>query len=476
MRNRPASLVGSLALIAVGMLFLLGHILPELRPWRLLARLWSNGWWLFANFWPVIIIVWGLIKLVSYFRSDQDAASGRRSVLSGGDIVLLIFLLIFGIAATNLTKAVRGPWDWSGKEEGFRFGDDDFDLFSPGERFEFSQEASQLLRGTNIQLEITNQFGNVGILVHNSPEIRVRLTKSVKAEDETRGREIADRVNIVIDQREAGYALSTNRSSLPQAWTRGLQTNLTVWVPKSMALNVSNRYGSVSLEGISGDHRVANEKGAVTVKNVEGNLRVENRYGVVKLSSITGDCHVENKYGPVEIESVGGKADIENAYGPVDLKRLKGPANLSNRYGPVVCTDLDSTLSVNGQYVDVRGQNIAGDVDVTTSYKGVELENIQGGIIVRGKHGDIDIKTGRPPVKPILVEAEYSGVAITLPRESQFQLDASSKYGKFVSGFDSVSLQESTAGRSLRVKGSTGRGGPTITITTSYRNIALNAS
>jgi DUF4097 and DUF4098 domain-containing protein YvlB len=173
---------------------------------------------------------------------------------------------------------------------------------------------------------------------------------------------------------------------------------------------------------------------------------------------------------------VGGKTDVENAYGPVDLKRLKGPANLSNRYGPVVCMDLDSTLSVNGQYVDVRGQNIAGDVDVTTSYKGVELENIQGGIIVRGKHGDIDIKTGQPPVKPILVEAEYSGVQITLPKESQFELDASSKYGKFVSGFDSVSLHESTAGGSLRVKGSTGRGGPTITITTSYRDIALNAS
>jgi DUF4097 and DUF4098 domain-containing protein YvlB len=476
MKNRPVSLVGALTLIAVGMLFLLGNVFPELRPWRLIARLWANGWWWFARFWPVIIIVWGLIKLVSYLRSGQDPAAGRRSILSGGDVVLLIFLLIFGVTATNLTKAFRGSWDGAGREDGFRFGDDDFDLLNSGRRFEFTEEERQPLSGTNIPLEIANQFGSVEILVHNLPEIRVRLVKRVKAEDETRGREIADRLKIVIDRKEAGYAVSTNRSSLSQAWRKGLQTNFTVWVPKPTALTVSNRYGSVSLDGISGNQHVGNEKGPVTATNVEGTVRVENKYGPVRLSSITGDCRVENKYGPVEIESVGGRTDIENAYGPVDLKGLKGPVTLSNRYGHVVCTDLASTLSVNGMYVDVRGQNIAGDVEVTTSYKDVELENVQGGIIVRGKHGDIDIKTAQPPVRPILVEAEYSGVEITLPRESQFELDASSKYGKFVSGFDSVNLHESSAGKSLRVKGSAGRGGPTITITTSYRDIALNAS
>jgi hypothetical protein len=133
-------------------------------------------------------------------------------------------------------------------------------------------------------------------------------------------------------------------------------------------------------------------------------------------------------------------------------------------------------LSVDARYADVKARNIGGDVQVTTSYKGIELENIQGGITVRGKHGDIGIKNDQPPVKPILVDAQYSGVVITLPKDSRFDLDVSSKYGKFVSGFDSPGLQETTEGRDLRVKGSTGQGGPKITITTSYRDIALNPS
>ena len=113
---------------------------------------------------------------------------------------------------------------------------------------------------------------------------------------------------------------------------------------------------------------------------------------------------------------------------------------------------------------------------MATAYQSIELENVLGSISVKGQHGDIAIKNSQPRVKPIVIDAEYSGVDITLPKESRFELDASSKYGKFVSGFESVKLSESTAGKNLRVRGSNGTGGPSITIHTSYRSISLNPS
>lgn len=475
MKNRRGSLVGSVILITLGVLFLLGNIYPELRPWRLIARFWSDGWWLFAQFWPVIIILWGLSKLASYFKSTHDPAAGRRSVLSGGDIVLLVFLLIFGTTATNLTKAWRSSAEWSGKN-GFRFGDGDFDFLDSGQRFEFSEEITQPVSGTPLSLEVNNRYGSVDVLVNEAAGLRVRLLKGVRAEDEAKGKEIADQLKIVLERQDNGYVLSTNRETLPDDRRRKLQTSLTVWVPKSVALKISNRFGPVSLTGVAGNHHVVNANGPVTVRNVEGNLEIENKYGPVRVSAIAGDCRIQNKYGPIEVEAIGGKIEIENAYGPVDLTKVKGAVHLVNRYGRVACADLDSTLTIDGRYVDVKGQNIGGDVQVTTSYKDIFLENVLGGITVKGKHGDIGIRSTQPPAKPIVVEAEYSGVAITLPKESQFELDATSKYGKFVSGFDSANLQESTEGRSLRVKGSAGRGGPTISISTTYRDITLNAS
>jgi len=94
---------------------------------------------------------------------------------------------------------------------------------------------------------------------------------------------------------------------------------------------------------------------------------------------------------------------------------------------------------------------------------------------IQGKHGDINIKGIQSPSKPIKVESEYSAVTITLPRDSRFQFDAYSKYGKLVSEFESLGGIKSSQFGS-RIKGSHGEGGPLITINTSYRDISLNGS
>ena len=477
MRKGLGVIVWSMILIGAGILFLLGNVFPELRPWRLFARYWSAPWLLFAQFWPVIIIAWGISKLLSYLRGDQDPAAGRKSLLSAGDVVLLVFLLIAGTTATNLTKAFHnGFFGLRSDKEPFRFDIDDWDFGDSRPTFEFSEEISQPVTADRTALEVVNRHGNIAVFVHELPSIKVKLQEKVRAEDEARGREISNQLKIVIDGKDRGFSLSTNRETLPDEWRRGLETHLSVWVPKSMALTLSNEDGQVSLDGISGSHSITNAHGSVTIKNVDGSLRVENRHGPVNVSAITGDCSIKNKYGAVQVEGIGGKTEIENAHGPVDLRQLKGSVNLSNRYGRILCVDLEGGLIVDGKHAEVRGQNIGGDVQVATAYQSIELENVLGSISVKGQHGDIAIKNSQPQVKPIVIDAEYSGVDITLPKESRFELDASSKYGKFASGFESVKLSESAAGKNLRVRGSNGTGGPSITIHTSYRSISLNPS
>lgn len=477
MKKGVGTIVWSLILIGLGSLFLLGNFFPELRPWRLIAHYWSAPWLLFAQFWPVIIIVWGISKLASYLRSSQDPAAGRRSMLSGGDVVLLVFLLIAGTTATNLTKAFHnGSFGWKSDKERFRFDIEDWHLSDSRPTFEFSDEASQPVSADTAALEVFNKFGNVALFVHDSPTIKVKLQETIRADDEGQGREIANQLKIVIGRKDEGFSLSTNRESLPDEWRRGLKTHLSVWVPKSMTVTLSNEHGQVSLDGVSGSHSIRNAHGSVTIKNVDGSLRVENRHGPVNVSAITGDCNIKNKYGAVAVEAVGGKTEIENAHGPIDLRNLKGVVNLSNRHGRIVCADLEGGLIIDGKHAEVRGQNIGGDVQVATDYRNVELENVRGSIRVKGQHGDISIKNSEPQMKPIVIDAEYSGVDIMLPKESRFELDASSKYGKFVSGFESVNLSESTEGKNLRVRGSNGTGGPSITIRTSYRSISLKPS
>lgn len=475
MKKSIGTIVWSAILILLGSLFLLGNFFPNLRPWRLLATYWSTPWLLFARFWPVIIIVWGTSKLVSTLRSHEDPAAGRRSMLSSGDVVLLVFLCIAGLTASGLTKAFHGG-SWRSHRERPGFAIEDWGFSDSRPAFEFIEEVSEPAGAKLARLEVTNRFGNVDLFVHDLPSIKVKLRKKVKADDESQGRQIADRLKVVMERDDDGFSLTTNRDSLLDEWRRGMETHLSVWVPKATAVTVSNEHGSVSIEGISGQHAVTNAHGSVTIKNVDGGLRVENQHGAVTVSGVTGDCEVENKHGAVAVESVGGQATVENAHGSVDLRKIKGPVELSNRYGSVTCEGLDAGLNVDAKYSDIHARNVAGDVQVSTAYRDIELQEVLGSINVRGQHGDISIRNSRPQEKPIAVDAQYSGIEIHLPKESRFELDASTKYGKFVSGFESLKLEESTEGKKLRVRGSTGGGGPSITISTTYRGISLNPS
>ena len=107
MSARKGSIVGSVILIVVGMIFLLHNFIPDFRPLAFILRYWPNFWLFFAKYWPVILILWGIQKLYCYFDASGDLLRRRKSLLSAGDIVLLVFLLLFGTAVTGLTRVFK---------------------------------------------------------------------------------------------------------------------------------------------------------------------------------------------------------------------------------------------------------------------------------------------------------------------------------------------------------------------------------
>ncbi len=461
MRRRQGSIFWSLILISIGTLFLLSNLSFDIRPWAIIAK-----------YWPVLIIFWGLSKLVSYFTSADNQAAGRRSLLTGGDVVLLIFLLVLG---TTITKAVsHGFWrdDWginfNGEDDGF-FGDS-------REAFTFIEEISRPLVGKHEELEILNKYGSVSVSVHDLPEVKVKMEKKIKARDEERAKALAEELKIRVEPRSKGFVITSNRDDLDKEKRGRVQTNFSIWVPRKITLVLSNQYGAVSVDGVAGNHSLDNGYGAVEVQNVDGGLHVENKYGGIRISRVTGDCEVNNKYGAVELDTIGGKTKIDNGYGSVVLKKLKGSVELTHKYGTVEGTDLESTLLVNGRYVEVKAKTVGGDVQITTSYKNVELEDVLGAMSIQAKHGDIHIKSSQPPSKPITIDAEYSGINVTLPKDSRFRIDAYSKYGKLFSEFDSIGSTGDEPDGAEHITATQGEGGPAIKISTSYRDIHLDAS
>src|SRR2546423_12492750 len=84
---RKRSIFGPIFLIGVGILLLL------VSSGRLSAKEFFK---LFADYWPVVLIVWGGIKLVEYAQAKREGYPPPG--IGGGGIVLLVFLILFGTA------------------------------------------------------------------------------------------------------------------------------------------------------------------------------------------------------------------------------------------------------------------------------------------------------------------------------------------------------------------------------------------
>jgi len=93
--TRRSSLVGAVLLVALGLLFLYSNFRPGLDPWPLLSR-----------YWPLLLIFLGLGKVWDQFRS-RDSSQAGRAWLGGGEIAVILLLVVAGIALSFQTASRR---------------------------------------------------------------------------------------------------------------------------------------------------------------------------------------------------------------------------------------------------------------------------------------------------------------------------------------------------------------------------------
>ena len=125
--RRHRSFAGPFVLIIIGFVFLLStmHVLSVGR----LAHL-------FANYWPVLLILWGVIKLLEHMQAQREGA--RSSGIGAGGVVLIVMVVFFGLIATQLERV-----NWSGMKDNWNFDDSDFHDIFGGENFNYTDQLEQ---------------------------------------------------------------------------------------------------------------------------------------------------------------------------------------------------------------------------------------------------------------------------------------------------------------------------------------------
>src|ERR1700757_483020 len=154
--RKRRSMTGPFVLIIVGVIFLLGNL--HLISW---GRL---GIW-FAHYWPLLLILWGVLKLVEHNRAKQEGVAAPGIGAGGG--FLLIFLIVAGLTASQVSRV---NWDELG--EHVDIGDNDIPFFGKTFNFDDQPSLTQALPAGG-SVKIVNERGAVNVNVSNDDQIRV---------------------------------------------------------------------------------------------------------------------------------------------------------------------------------------------------------------------------------------------------------------------------------------------------------------
>ncbi len=429
------SIAGPVVLILMGVLFLLGTM-GVLDTHRLGL--------LFAHYWPALLILWGVIKLIEYEQAKRCGQTARG--IGVGGVFLMIFLIGSGLIASQIARL-----DWNNIREHTHFGEDeDWDKFLGGPTFNYSDELShEIPAGSTLKLD--DGHGTVTINVGDGKAIKVSVRKTVRAEKQ----EDADRYNsktkpqlTVVDK------VITLNANTESAGDKGVTTDMDIYVPANTVLSITSSRGNLTISGMSSNVEINHRRGEVNINDHTGNVVLNLDGSSVRLGQVKGDVTIQGKANEVAVEDVDGAVHLNGEFGEsVRLVRVSKTVSFKSSRTDMEFARLDGRLDLDSG--DLRADSLLGPMRLTTRSKDIVLEGLSGDLRLEDENGTVEVGLHKPG--NIQIDNRKGDVQVTIPPNTAIKVEARTREGEIESDFDEIKVDnrehESSASGSIGTNG-----------------------
>ena len=443
--QRRGSIFTGLLLIVIGVIFLLDRFDPAFRLGHLIRV-----------YWPVLIILWGVAKLVDHLAA-QRAGEPRPALLSGGEAALMI-LLTFVLAGFVFR-------DW------LRAHAADLDIELPPFHQSYSQTrpitSTTLPAGARVTID--TESGDISIHAAEGSELRVGLKETAWGPSESAADEQMRNVDIIVEQSGNSYHVHPVRRG---GFRTLVSTDLDITVPKAISLEVSTGHGDVEVGGVAGAIAARSASGDIHIHDAGADVSVESQQGDTKISDVAGNAKLTGRGSDVALSNISGDASIEGAFmGSIRATNVANTLHCASPWSDLTVMHLTGRLDADSGDIVLTGAN--GPAKLITHNKDIDVKNVAGKIEIINTHGDVKVSYAAPPHDDLSVTNESGDTDITLPAGSSFTISASSRSGEVESDFAAATLKTSNEESRGQISGQFGGPGPALNITTSYGTIHL---
>jgi DUF4097 and DUF4098 domain-containing protein YvlB len=444
-QRQRRSIAGPVVMIMLGVVLLL-TTMHMLQPQPILR-------W-FGTYWPALIILWGVIKLVEYEQAKREGT--RPAGIGAGGVVLLIFLIMFGMSATQASR-----FNWDEIRDRINLGDEDIALF--GHNYSYEDQLQQDFPA-GASLHVVNEHGAVNVSVSDDNQIHVAAHKRINADNQAEADKFNPATKPLINV--SGNEITLNAHT-QGAGDRAVTTDMDIKVPRKAAVVISARRGDVSVIGRDGDVEIASQHSDVNASDVNGKLNLNLSGGSARGSTISSDVSVQGRGDDVSLSDVKGAARLSGEFDNIKLAKIAGAVSFKSARTDMEFSQLNGDLNMDSG--DLQASDLIGPFRLLTRSKDVRLDGLSGDVRLENENGAVEIHVSK--LGNVQVSNRNSDVQLYLPDKAAFQLDARARGGEIESDFDALKIENGDDQGTA--SGTVGAGGPRLVINNEHGGIEL---
>ncbi len=323
------------------------------------------------------------------------------------------------------------------------------------------QKEYEVKKDTKLQIE--NKYGSVDIKNWEKKLISIEVVITVKTSSEEKAQKLFDQIDIEFEQSGNVISATTSLESDFSRFFKGSGDKLvdiyySVYMPKSVPLNLSNRYGNVFINELTSTSNIDIKYG-----NLKANKIIHN--DVKPLTQIT------LAYSNANIQQCAW-VKFEIKYSKVEMDVSKALVFLS-KYSKVFITK-GSSLVAEASYDTYRLGEFTNLV-VTAGYSNFKAEEISSKIVMETKYTDLNVNHVPAGFENIKLSTQYGNYNVYIDPDASYKLDGQAKYAR-ISYPDNSTVNRFNENNDFRVEGVVGADqdtGSEVKISSKYGNVKL---
>lgn len=443
------SFAGPFVLIVLGIVFLLGNL-------HMIA--WSRLGIVFAHYWPLLLILWGVIKILEYQQAQRDGVPARG--IGAGGVFLIFMIVVCGLIATH---AARFHWDQL--RENLQIDDNDFDNIF-GETYNYDDHLEQNVPSTVRNVRINDDHGAVRVSVAEGDTITLTVRKRIGADDQSDGDKYNSQTKPSFET--TGNLLTLDARTQNAGRDHAVESDLDIAIPKKLNVEITSRRGDVSVEDRDGNVKINSQHGDVSLENINGNAQLSLERSSAKIEEVSGDVQITGRLNEVSVTDVKGALQLDGEFGEsVKLARIARNVTFKSSRTDLEFSRIDGELDLDSD--DLHAQQLTGPVHLVTRSKQINLEEVSGDLRVQNENGEVEVSMRT--LGNVQIDDRNGDIHLSVPDRAGFHLDAHARDGGIESDFPEIKVDSSD--RESKASGTVGNGASHIVLNDEHDGIEI---